>query len=266
MNYLLGTFKSIDVRTKPTPGPSTEAMQPIRRTTPGMLAKKRAQVASDRAKARSFRDERVPLLARLGEVDALVRKYDWSVETGAVAVVEMLEQMAKEKAEDRRLQIAAEARGNRATASTDTAGPSRPTASSRGNAPRATNTGTVKYTGTIPKYRDRVWVAQEERERHRSACGYRGGSGTRARSQSRRGGQRARGGPHHHHNSAGQRDSNGDRVTNPQHDRGNRAGAGQSARHSGHRSTVDSHGRSFGADSTDWSEDQWDEEEGGEAE
>ena len=143
-----------------------------------MLAKKRAQVASDRAKARSFRDERVPLLARLGEVDNLVRKYDWSVETGAVEVVEMLEQMAKEKAEDRRLQIAAEARGNRAIASPDTAGPSRPiSASSRGNAPRATNTGTGKYVGTIPKYRDRVWVAQEERERHRSACGYRGGAG-----------------------------------------------------------------------------------------
>ena len=166
----------MDVRTKPTPGPSTEAMQPIRRTTPGMLAKKRAQVASDRAKAKSFREERVPLLARLGEVDALVRKYDWSVEMGAVAVVEMIEQMKKEEAEDRRLQIAAEARGNWATASTDTAGPSRPTASSRGNAPRANNTGTVKHTGTIPKYRDRVWVAQEERERHRSACGYRGGA------------------------------------------------------------------------------------------
>ena len=152
---------------------------PIRRTTPGMLAKKRAQVASDRAKARSFRDERVPLLARLGEVDALVRKYDWSVETGAVEVVEMLEQMAKEKAEDRRRQIAVEARGKqpyRAIASPDTAGPSRARpASPRGNAPRATSTPTGKYVGTIPKYRDRVWVAQEERERHRSACGYRGG-------------------------------------------------------------------------------------------
>ena len=236
-----------------------------------MLAKKRAQVDSDRAKARSFRDERVPLLARLGEVDALVRKYDWSVETGAVEVVEMLEQMAKEKAEDRRLQIAVEARGKqpyRAIASPDTAGPSRARpASPRGNAPRATSTPTGKYVGTIPKYRDRVWVAQEERERHRSACGYRGGSGTRSRSQSRRGGQRARGGPHHHHNSAGQRDANGDRVSHPPQDRGNRAGAGQSARHMGHRSTVDSHGRSFGADSTDWSEDgQWEEDEGGEAE
>ena len=63
-----------------------------------------------------------------------------------------------------------------------------------------------------------------------------------------------------------QRDSNGDRVTHPQQDRGTRAGAGQSARHAGHRSAVDSHGRNFGADSTDWSEDQWDEEEGGQAE
>ena len=131
---------------------------PIRRTTPGMLAKKRAQVDSDRAKARSFRDERVPLLARLGEVDALVRKYDWSVETGAVEVVEMLEQMAKEKAEDRRRQIAVEAMGKqpyRAIASPDTAGPSRARpASPRGNAPRATSTPTGKYVGTIPKYRD----------------------------------------------------------------------------------------------------------------
>ena len=275
--YLLATFKSGDVRTKnstrePTPGPSTEAMQPpIRRTTAGMLAKKRAQVDSDRAKARSFRDERVPLLARLGEVDNLVRKYDWSVESGAVEVVEMLEQMAKEKAEDRRRQIAVEARGKqpyRAIASPDVAGPSRARpASPRGNAPRATSNHTGKYVGTIPKYRDKATVAQEERERHRAACGYRGGSMARSRSQSRRGGQRARGGPHQHHNSAGQRDANGDRVvSHPPQDRGNRAGAGQSARHSGHRSTVDSHGRSFGADSTDWSEDQWDEEEGGEAE
>ena len=235
-----------------------------KRTTPAMLAKKRAQVASDRAKEKAFREERVPLLARLGEVDALITKYHWAVEMGAEAVVEMREQMEKEEAEDRRLQIAAEARGSWATPST--AGPSRPTASSRGNAPRANNNGTVKFTGTIPKYRDRVWVAKEERERHRSACGYRGGSSTRARSHSKRGGQRARGGPHHHQPSAGQRDSNGDRVTHPRQDRGTRAGAGQSARHAGHRSAVDSHGRNFGADSTDWSEDQWDEEEGGQAE
>ena len=66
---------------------------------------------SDRVKARSFRDERVPLLSRLGEVDHLVRKYDWAVETGAVEVVEMMEKMAREKAEDRRRQIAVEARG-----------------------------------------------------------------------------------------------------------------------------------------------------------
>ena len=56
-------------------------------------------------------------------------------------------------------------------------------------------------------------------------------------------------------------------VSHPPQDRGNRAGAGQSARHMGHRSNVDSHGRSFGADSTDWSEDgQWEEDEGGDAE
>ena len=240
-----------------------------------MLAKKRAQVDSDRAKARSFRDERVPLLARLGEVDNLVRKYDWSVETGAVEVVEMMEKMAREKAEDRRRQIAVEARGKqpyRAIASPDVAGPSRARpASPRGNAPRAISSPSGKYVGTIPKFRERGTVAQEERARHRQACGYRGGNGSRNRSQSRRGGQRARGGPHQHqhHSSAGQRDANGDRVvSHPPQDRGNRAGAGQSARHMGHRSNVDSHGRSFGADSTfDWSEDgQWDEEEGGDAE
>ena len=61
--------------------------------------------------------------------------------------------------------------------------------------------------------------------------------------------------------AVGQRDANGDRVvSHPPQDRGNRAGAGQSARHI-------SHGRSFRADSTDWSEDgQWEEDEGGEAE
>ena len=37
-----------------------------KRTTPAMLAKKRAQVASDRAKEKAFREERIPLLDRLG--------------------------------------------------------------------------------------------------------------------------------------------------------------------------------------------------------
>ena len=235
-----------------------------KRTTPAMLAKKRAQVASDRAKEKAFREERIPLLARLGEVDALVTKYHWAVEMGAEAVVEMREQMEKEEAEDRWLQIAAEARGSWATPST--AGPSRPTAPRANSAPRANNNnGTVGFTGTIPKYHNRVWVAKkEEREKFRSACGYRGGSSTRARTHSKHGGHRARGGSSHHQPSAGLRDSNGDRVTHPRQDRGTRAGAGQSARHAGHRSAVDSHGRNFGAESTDWSE--WEEEEGGQAE
>ena len=53
-------------------------------------------------------------------------------------------------------------------------------------------------------------------------------------------------------------------VSHPPQDRGRRAGQGQRARNMGHRSNVDSHGRSFGADSTfDWSEEgQWDEEGG----
>ena len=68
------------------------------------------------------------MLTRLGEVDHLVRKYDWAVESGAVEVVEMMEKMAREKAEDRRRQIAVEARGKqpyRAITSPDVAGHSR---------------------------------------------------------------------------------------------------------------------------------------------
>ena len=70
--YLLAVFKSGDVRTKepatqePTPGTSAEVMPPpIHRTTHGMLAKKRAQVAGDRLKANAFREERGPLLTRI---------------------------------------------------------------------------------------------------------------------------------------------------------------------------------------------------------
>ena len=37
-----------------------------------MVARKRGQVSSDRAKEKAFREERTTLLARLGEVDALV--------------------------------------------------------------------------------------------------------------------------------------------------------------------------------------------------
>ena len=58
--YLLVGFKSLDIRTK--------------RTTHAMVARKRGQVASDRAKEKAFRGERTTLLARLGEVDALVIK------------------------------------------------------------------------------------------------------------------------------------------------------------------------------------------------
>ena len=43
-----------------------------KRTTPAMIARKRGQVASDRAKEKAFREERTTLLRRLGEVDALV--------------------------------------------------------------------------------------------------------------------------------------------------------------------------------------------------
>ena len=239
-----------------------------------MLAKKRAQVESDRVKSVNFREERVPLLSRLGEVDRLVRNYDRAVQTGAAEVVEMLEKMAREKQEDRRRQIALEARGKlpyRAITSPDVAGHSRDgPASPRGGAPRAISSPSPRYVGTIPKFRgDRGSVAQEERARHRENCGFRGGSSSRSRSQSRLRGPRARGGNKpHHHSSAGARDVNGDRVvSHPPQDRGSRAGAGQRARYSGHRSKVDSHGRSFGEDSTfDWSEDgQWDEqEEGGE--
>ena len=54
-------FKSLDIRTK--------------RTTLAMVAKKRAEVSSDRAKVTSFTGERATLLARLGELDALIKKY-----------------------------------------------------------------------------------------------------------------------------------------------------------------------------------------------
>ena len=111
---------------------------PIHRTTPGMLAKKRAQVAGDRLKANGFRDERGPLLTRLGEVDHLVRKYDWAVESGAVEVVEMMEKMAREKAEDRRRAIAVEARGKqpyRAIASPDVVCPAGPDLPAQGEVP-----------------------------------------------------------------------------------------------------------------------------------
>ena len=135
---------------------------------------------SDRVKSINFRDERVPLLTRLGEVDHLVRKYDWAVQTGAAEVVEMLEKMDREKKEDRRRQIALEARGKlpyRAIPSPDVAGQSRNgPASPRGGAPRAISSPSHKYVGTIPKFRgDRGTVAQEERARHRENCGYRGG-------------------------------------------------------------------------------------------
>ena len=162
---------------------------PIHRTTPGMLAKKRAQVAGDRVKANGFRDERGPLLTRLGEVDHLVRKYDWAVESGAVEVVEMMEKMAREKAEDRRRAIAAEARGKqqpyRAIASPDVAGPSRARPSSpRGGAPRAISSPRGPYVGTIPKFRDRGSAAQEERGK---PVGTGGGVGAGAEARARGG-------------------------------------------------------------------------------
>ena len=182
---------------------------------------------------------------------------------GAIAIVEMGEAMAKDEAEDRRLKIAAEARGSWDT--DQTAGPSRPPAHRANIAPKASNNGNNSFTGAIPKYTNRVWVAKkEERERHRSACGYRGASSSRAKPHSKHGGNRSRGGSSHHHPSAGHRDENGDRVLHPRQDRGHRAGAGQPARQAGRRSAVDSHGRRFGEESTDWSE--WDEEEGGQQE
>ena len=179
---------------------------------------------------------------------------------GAIAIIEMREAMAKDEAEDRRLLIAEEVRGGQDT--DQTAGPSRQPATQATYTPKASN-----FQGAIPKYSDRVWVARkDERERFRSACGYRGASSSRAKPHSKHGRSRggSRGGSSHHHPSAGHRDENGDRVLHPRQDRGHRAGAGQPARQAGRRSTVDSHGRRFGEESTDWSE--WDEEEGGQQE
>ena len=142
--------------------PSQVVLQPpiCRLTTPGMLAKKRAQVESDRLKAVSFRTERGPLLRRLGEVDHLIEKYDWAVQTGAAEVVEM----SWEQEEERREQIALEARGQlpyRAkktssvssqghSPSTEVAGPSRERPASPRGAPRAISSP-KRFVGTIPK-------------------------------------------------------------------------------------------------------------------
>ena len=179
---------------------------------------------------------------------------------GAIAVIELREAMAKDEAEDRRLLIAEEVRGGQDT--DQTAGPSMQLATQATYTPKAST-----FQGAIPKYSDRVWVARkDERERFRSACGYRGASSSRAKPHSKHGRSRggSRGGSSHHHPSAGLRDVNGDRVLHPRQDRGHRAGAGQPARQAGRRSATDSHGRRFGEESTDWSE--WEEEEGGQQE
>ena len=62
-SYLLADsgFKSLDVRQK--------------RTTLAMVTKKRAEVSSDRAKVTSFTSERDTILARLHELDDLIKKY-----------------------------------------------------------------------------------------------------------------------------------------------------------------------------------------------
>ena len=272
-------FKSLDVRThtglSPSPVASPVVQQPpIRRLiTNGDVDKKRSQVQSDRQKAASFRTERVPLLRRLGEVDHLIDTYDRAVQEGAADVVELRERQSWEQGQARREQIAMEARGQepsrvKKTSSSSSqghgspaavAGPSRPRPASPRGAPWATSSP-KRYVGTIPKYkREGSTDAQVERSRLREQCGYRGRG---ARSQSRPRGPRPRGGHQLHHGSAGARDQHGDRVSHPAQDRGRRrAGAGQRARQMGHRSQVDSHGRSFTADSTlDWSEEQlWDE-------
>ena len=278
-------FKSLDVRThtgvlSPSPVASPVVQQPpIRRlVSDGDVAKKRSQVQSDRQKAASFRAERVPILARLGQLDHHIDTYDRSVQEGAAAVVELRERQKWEQGQARREEIAREARGhapsrvkNTSTSSSQghgspaaIAGPSRPRPASPRGAPWATSSP-KRYVGTIPKYKKEGSTdAQVERSRLREQCGYRGRG---SRSQSRSRGPRPRGGhTQFHHGSAGERNHHGDRVTHPAQDRGRRrAGAGQRARQLGYRSQVDSHGRSFQADSTlDWSEEQlWEELEEG---
>ena len=280
-----GPFKSLDVRThtgvlSPSPVASPVVKQtPIRRlVSDGDVAAKRSQVQSDREKAASFRAERIPLLARLGQLDHHIDTYDRSVQEGAAAVVELRERQKWEQGQARREEIAREARGHPPTRvkSTSTsssqghaspapvAGPSRTRTASPRGAPWATSSPKRHYVGTIPKYKkDGGTDAQVERSRLREQCGYRGRG---QRSQSRSRGPKPRGGQHQfHHSSAGERNQHGDRVTHPAQDRGRRrAGAGQRARQQGFRSQVDSHGRSFQADSTlDWTADElWEEEEG----
>ena len=97
-------FKSLDVRThtgvlSPSPVASPVVQQPpIRRlVSDGDVAKKRSQVQSDRQKAASFRAERVPILARLGQLDHHINTYDRSVQEGAAAVVELCERQKWEQ-------------------------------------------------------------------------------------------------------------------------------------------------------------------------
>ena len=281
-----GPFKSLDVRThtgdlSPSPVASPVVKQiPVRRlVSDGDVAAKRSQVQSDREKAASFRAERIPLLARLGQLDHHIDTYDRSVQEGAAAVVELRDRQRWEQGQARREEIAREARGNPPTRVKTTstsssqghaspapvAGPSRTRTASPRGAPWATSSPKRHFVGSIPKYKKDVGTdAQVERSRLREQCGYRGRG---QRSQSRSRGPKPRGGHHHqfHHSSAGERNQHGDRVTHPAQDRGRRrAGAGQRARQQGFRSTVDSHGRSFQADSTlDWTGDElWEDEEG----
>ena len=112
-----GPFKSLDVRThtgvlSPSPVASPVVKQtPIRRlVSVGDVAEKRSQVQIDREKAASFRAKRIPLLARVGQLDHLINTYD--VQEGAAAVVELRDRQRWELGQARREEIAREARGN----------------------------------------------------------------------------------------------------------------------------------------------------------
>ena len=280
--------KSMDVRTHSgglSPSPVAAPVvkkKPVRRlVSDGDVAAKRLQVQGDREKAASFRVERLQLLARLSQLDHHVDMYAGSVLEGAAAVVQLLDRQRWEEGQARRAEIAREAMGNPPTrvksSSTSSsqgqagpaspapvAGPSRPRTASPRGPPWATSSPKRRFVGTIPKIkRDVVTDAQVERSRMREKCGYRGRG---QRSQSRSRGSKPRGGQQQfHHGSAGERNRRGDRVSHPAQDRGHRrAGAGQRARQQGYHSTVDSHGRSFQADSTlDWTGDElWEEDEG----
>ena len=250
----------------------------------------RLQVREDREKASSFRTERTKLLEQVQLLDHRVELFEGSVQSGAVAVVKLLQRQRWQQQQAVKAEIAREAKGHKLpiraiTSSSSTrgqagsaspasqAGPSRPRPPSpTPGPPRATSSPVGRFVGTIPKLpkqgQNTISDAQAERSRQRAKCGYRGRARSQSRTSSRSSTPNNPPNMGHYHGSAGHRDRRGNRVSHPPQDQGHhrRLGAGQPARPQGYRSQVDGHNRSLvdpQADSTfDWDEEQlWEEEE-----